>query len=145
MSPAQWECSMVKALMLGLPASLDMIGKALNFKEDKQKMKEGKTLINYFCKPCKPTKTNQGRLRNLPEHDPEKWEMFKEYCIRDVETEIEIWSMLEKYSIQAKEKRLWELDQEINDRGVGMDIDFIKQAICATVIILKGYLAEQQS
>ncbi len=116
--PGDWECTMVKALTLGLPSSLDMVGKALKFEEDKQKMKEGKALIQYFCKPCKPTKTNGKRTRNLPEHDMEKWETFKEYCKRDVEVEREIRNLLNRYKTTIKEKELWQLDQHINDRGV---------------------------
>lgn len=129
MNPAQWDCTMIQALRMGLPGSLDMVGKALNFQEDKQKMKEGKALIQYFCKPCKPTKTNGGRTRNLPEHDPEKWELFKEYCKQDVEVEREIRRKLNKYKTTDKEKRLWDLDQEINDRGINLDLILAEQAI----------------
>ncbi|WP_073006206.1 DNA polymerase [Clostridium amylolyticum] len=132
--PEQWECTMVKALTIGLPGSLDMVGKALNFEEDKQKMKEGKALIQYFCKPCKPTKTNGKRTRNLPEHDPEKWELFKEYCKRDVEVEREIRNKLSRYETLDKEQRLWQLDQKINDLGINLDIDLALKAIeCDTV------------
>lgn len=127
--PEQWDCSMIRALRLGLPSSLADVGKALKLDEDKQKMKEGKALIQYFCKPCKPTKTNDGRTRNLPEHDPEKWETFKLYCKQDVEVEREIRKKLERYRTTEKEKLLWDLDQKINDRGVNVDIDFIKSAI----------------
>ncbi|WP_434302674.1 DNA polymerase [Clostridium botulinum] len=127
--PGQWQCTMVKALTLGLPGSLDMVGKALNFEEDKQKMKEGKALIQYFCKPCKPTKTNGKRTRNLPEHDMDKWELFKEYCKRDVEVEREIRNLLNRYETKSEEQRLWQLDQHINDRGIGTDLILIKQAI----------------
>ena len=129
MPPKEWSCTMIKALTIGLPGSLDMVGKALQFDEDKQKMKEGKALIQYFCKPCKPTKANGGRTRNLPEHAPEKWEMFKEYCKQDVEVERNIRKLLSKYKTTEKEKLLWNLDQTINDRGVGVDIDFIEKAI----------------
>ncbi len=129
MPPEQWECTMIKALTMGLPGSLDMVGKALNFEEDKQKMKEGKALIQYFCKPCKPTKTNGKRTRNLPEHDPEKWELFKEYCKQDVEVERAIRNKLSKFETTDKEKRLWQLDQVINDRGVGTDLILINKAI----------------
>lgn len=129
MTPQQWDCTMVKALRLGLPGSLDMVGKVLNFEEDKQKMKEGKALIQYFCKPCKPTKSNGQRVRNLPEHDLEKWELFKEYCIRDVETEREIRKKLSKYSTTEKEKALWDLDQAINDTGINTDLTLIENAI----------------
>lgn len=124
-----WECTMIKALTMGLPGSLDMVGKVLNFEEDKQKMKEGKSLIQYFCKPCKPTKTNGKRTRNLPEHDPEKWELFKEYCKQDVEVERAIRNKLSKFETTDKEKRLWQLDQVINDRGVGTDLVLINKAI----------------
>lgn len=129
MNPAQWDCTMIQALRMGLPGSLDMVGKSLNFEEDKQKMKEGKALIQYFCKPCKPTKVNGGRIRNLPEHDPEKWELFKEYCKQDVEVEREIRKKLSKYKTTDKEKRLWDLDQEINDRGINLDLVLAEQAI----------------
>lgn len=128
-NPEQWECTMIKALIMGLPGSLDMVGKALNFEEDKQKMKEGKALIQYFCKPCKPTKTNGKRTRNFPEHDSEKWELFKEYCKQDVEVERAIRNKLKKFETTDKEKRLWQLDQVINDRGVGTDLVLINKAI----------------
>lgn len=114
---------------MGLPSSLEMVGKALHFEEDKQKMKEGKDLIKYFCKPCKPTKTNGQRTRNLPEHAPDKWETFKLYCKQDVEVERDIRNKLSKYKTLDKEQQLWELDQHINDRGVGVDIELIKKAI----------------
>ncbi|EJO5347319.1 DNA polymerase [Clostridium botulinum] len=129
MPPEQWECTMVKALTLGLPSSLDMVGKALNFEEDRQKMKEGKALIQYFCKPCKPTKTNGKRTRNLPEHDMDKWELFKEYCKRDVEVEREIRNLLNKYETKIEEQKLWQLDQHINDRGVRIDLVLVENAI----------------
>ncbi|NRT88128.1 DNA polymerase [Clostridium beijerinckii] len=127
--PEEWQCSMIKALTMGLPSSLEMVGKALHFEEDKQKMKEGKDLIKYFCKPCKPTKTNGQRTRNLPEHAPDKWETFKLYCKQDVEVERDIRNKLSKYKTLDKEQQLWELDQHINDRGVGVDIELIKKAI----------------
>lgn len=129
MKPEEWDCTMIKAMRLGLPSSLDMVGKALHFPEDKQKMKEGKALIQYFCKPCKPTKTNGGRTRNLPEHAPEKWEIFKEYCKQDVEVERNIRNKLSKYEVIPKEKLLWNLDQEINDIGINLDLDMINRAI----------------
>ena len=129
MNPAQWDCTMIQALRMGLPGSLDMVGKALNFQEDKQKMKEGKALIQYFCKPCKPTKVNGGRIRNLPEHDAEKWELFKEYCKQDVEVERSIRKKLSKYKTTEKEKRLWDLDQEINERGINLDSILAQKAM----------------
>ncbi|WP_252247426.1 DNA polymerase [Clostridium sp. ZBS4] len=127
--PKQWQCTMIKALTLGLPGSLDMVGKAMHFEEDKQKMKEGKALIQYFCKPCKPTKVNKGRTRNLPEHSPEKWETFKLYCKQDVEVEREIRNKLDRYQTTEKEQRLWNLDQMINDRGVNLDLALAEKAI----------------
>lgn len=127
--PEQWDCTMIRALRLGLPGSLDMVGKALKFPEDKQKMKEGKALIQYFCKPCKSTKSNGGRTRNLPEHAPEKWELFKEYCKQDVEVERNIRKALEQFPVLDSEKELWNLDQEINDRGVAVDMELIEKAI----------------
>ncbi|WP_252237395.1 DNA polymerase [Clostridium sp. ZBS17] len=127
--PEQWQCTMIKALTLGLPGSLDMVGKAMHFEEDKQKMKEGKALIQYFCKPCKPTKVNKGRTRNLPENSPEKWETFKLYCKQDVEVEREIRNKLDRYQTTEKEQRLWNLDQMINDRGVNLDLALAEKAI----------------
>ena len=129
MSPDQWRCTMIKALTIGLPGSLDMVGKALHLPEDKQKLATGKRLIQYFCKPCKPTKSNGGRTRNLPEHDLEKWELFKEYCIRDVESERDIRKKLDKFITTKNEQDLWTLDQIINDRGVNTDITVIERAI----------------
>lgn len=127
--PEEWQCSMIKALTMGLPGSLDMVGKAMHFEEDKQKMKEGKDLIKYFCRPCKPTKSNGQRVRNLPEHAPDKWETFKLYCKQDVEVERDIRNKLSRYKTTDKEQRLWELDQHINDRGVGVDLELIQKAI----------------
>ena len=129
MSPDQWRCTMVKALTIGLPGSLDMVGKALHLPEDKQKLATGKRLIQYFCKPCKPTKANGGRTRNLPVHELEKWELFKEYCIRDVESERDIRKKLDKFITTKNEQDLWTLDQIINDRGVNTDITVIERAI----------------
>ncbi|MBZ9633047.1 DNA polymerase [Clostridium sp. FP1] len=127
--PEMWQCTMVKALTMGLPGSLGMVGTAMHLPEDKQKMKEGKALIQYFCKPCKSTKTNGGRTRNLPEHDMEKWEIFKSYCMQDVVAERDIKNKLSIYLSTDKEQRLWELDQHINDRGVGTDLVLIEKAI----------------
>ena len=129
MSPDQWRCTMIKALTIGLPGSLDMVGKALHLPEDKQKLATGKRLIQYFCKQCKPTKANGGRTRNLPEHDLEKWELFKDYCIRDVESERDIRKKLDKFITTKNEQDLWTLDQIINDRGVNTDITVIERAI----------------
>lgn len=125
MPPEQWECTMVHAATLGLPGSLGDVTKILGFEEDKAKDKEGKALIQYFCKPCKPTKTNGGRTRNLPEHDPEKWEKFKAYCQQDVVAEQAVADRLAKWKPSKEEKELWDLDQAINDRGVKLDIPFV--------------------
>jgi len=129
MNPDQWRCSQVKALTMGLPAGLAMIGKALKWADDKAKMKEGKALINYFCKPCKPTKANDGRTRNLPEHDPDKWATFIDYNAQDVEVERSLYNSMEQYPTTETEIKLWELDQRINDRGVYIDKPFIDQVI----------------
>lgn len=125
--PSHWDCTMVRCAMLGLPMSLDKAAEVL--KLPVQKMKEGKTLINYFCKPCKPTKTNGGRLRNLPHHNPEKWELFKRYCAMDVEVERSIRTKLSFFTPSEDERSLWILDQLINDRGVRMDKKLISNAI----------------
>lgn len=127
MDASQWECTMVKCAMLGLPLSLDAVGKVL--KLENQKMKEGKALIKYFSCPCKPTKVNGGRTRNLPEHDPAKWEIFKRYCIRDVEVEQKIREMTAAYAIPEWEHDLYVIDQRINDRGVMVDMALVNNAI----------------
>jgi len=129
LDPKGWQCTMVKSLTLGLPGSLAKVYKALNFEEDKQKMFVGKSLIRYFSIPCKPSKVNGGRIRNLPEHDTEKWELFKTYCIQDVEVERAIRIKLERFETMEEEQELWELDQRINDRGVYTDKELINQAI----------------
>lgn len=127
--PEQWSCTMVHSMMLGLPASLDGVGKALRL--DVQKDQAGRRLIQYFSVPCKPTKANGGRTRNLPRHDPEKWQAFIEYCRRDVEVEREIRRRLAKYPIPEREQKLWEIDQKINDRGFLVDLDLARKAIDA--------------
>lgn len=129
LDPEQWRCTMVHAATLGLPRTLGEVGAVLGLPEDKQKMKEGKALIQYFCKPCKPTKTNHQRTRNLPEHDPDKWSTFCAYNIRDVETEREIRRMLEAFPVIDEEWEAYWLDQRINDRGVKIDKDLMNAAI----------------
>lgn len=129
LDPAGWSCTMVHALTLGLPGSLDMASKMLRLADDKAKMSVGKQLITYFCRPCKPTKVNGGRERNLPKHAPEKWAMFKEYCVRDVVAEREIRRRLSNFPVRVGEQKLWELDQRINDRGVGIDAQLVSEAI----------------
>nr|WP_325190609.1 DNA polymerase [uncultured Selenomonas sp.] len=129
LDPTGWSCTMVHALTLGLPGSLDMASKALRLADDKAKMSVGKQLITYFCKPCKPTKVNGGRERNLPEHAPEKWALFKEYCVRDVVAEREIRRRVSNFPVRVEEQLLWELDQCINDRGVSIDAQLVSEAI----------------
>ena len=126
--PEQWHCTMVEALSCGLPRSLAEAGSALGLPEDKAKMKEGKALIQYFCKPCKPTKSNGQRTRNLPHHAPDKWLMFQAYNARDVETEREIRRRVTGGVPDVEWKAYW-LDQQINDRGVLVDHDLVKAAI----------------
>ena len=125
----QWHCTMVHAYYCGLPGQLGQLGKALGLAESKQKMAVGKQLIRYFCVPCNPTKTNYGRTRNLWYHDKNKWELFKKYCIRDVETEMEIHKMLERHPFPDAEHCIWVLDQYINLGGVQMDTDLIRGAL----------------
>lgn len=127
LSPSGWRCTMVQALELGLPGSLELSASVLDV--DQQKMKEGRALINYFSKPCRPTISNGKRTRNLPEHDLIKWEVFKNYCAQDVRTEQAIQTKLNKWPITAKEQQLYELDQKINDRGILLDPVLIDQAI----------------
>lgn len=127
MSATQWRCSAVHSLELGLPTSLDKVSKCMNLEQ--QKMNEGKALIRYFSMPCKPTKTNGGRTRNLPNNDREKWNVFKTYCKQDVEVERAIRKKLEKYPVTDKEWQLWALDQKINDGGVKIDKVLVNNAI----------------
>lgn len=122
MPPEQWRCTMVLAVQLGLPRSLAAVGQALGLTEEEQKKKTGAALIQYFCKPCKPTRTNGQRTKNTRLHAPEKWELFKEYNIQDVVTEQIILKRLRDFRPDQSEQDLWTLDQEINDRGVLLDI-----------------------
>jgi len=129
LDPKAWHCTMVHALSLGFPASLADVGKALNLEEDKQKMAVGKRLITYFCKPCKPTQANGQRTRNYPHHDPEKWDLFKEYNRQDVVTEQAIYDKLMKFPLPESERILYCLDQSINDYGIGVDTDLMDKVI----------------
>ncbi len=127
LSPNSWRCSMVWSAYLGLPLSLEGVGTVLKLKE--QKLKEGGDLIRYFCLPCKPTKINGGRKRNFPHHAPDKWAAFINYNKRDVEVELAIKDKLRNHPVPDF---LWEeyhQDQNINDRGIGIDVDFVKAAI----------------
>ena len=127
LEPDQWRCSMIWSAYLGLPLSLAGVGAVL--KLDKQKLDTGKDLIRYFCKPCRPTKKNGGRTRNLPRHDPGKWEQFKSYNLRDVETEMEIQKKLARFPVPEFVWDEYHLDQEINDRGIRVDMQMVENAI----------------
>ena len=127
LEPESWKCSMVWSATLGLPLSLENVGTVLGL--EKQKLSEGKDLIRYFCVPCKPTKANGGRIRNLPEHDREKWERFKAYNLRDVEAEMQIQQRLVKFPVPDFVWEEYWQDQEINDRGIGVDMEMVKNAI----------------
>lgn len=127
LEPEGWHCTMVWASTLGLPLSLESAGAALGL--EKQKLTEGKDLIRYFCVPCKPTKANGGRMRNLPKHDREKWRRFKAYNLRDVETEMLIQKRLSNFPVPDAIWEEYHLDQEINDRGIGVDMELVRQAI----------------
>lgn len=127
LDPAAWKCSMIWSAYMGLPLSLAGTGAVLGLEE--QKLKEGKDLIRYFCVPCKPTKVNSGRTRNLPEHDMEKWNLFKSYNKRDVEMEVAIQDRLKKHPVPDFVWNEYHLDQEINDRGISLDMDVVENAI----------------
>ena len=127
LNPAGWKCSMVWSAYMGLPLSLEGVGAVLNL--DNQKMKEGRDLIRYFCVPCKETKTNGGRTRNLPQHAPDKWNLFKSYNKRDVEVEMAIQERLQKYPVPDQVWEEYHQDQEINDRGIAIDLELARQAV----------------
>ena len=129
MPPEQWECTSVHALELGMPSGLGRVAEVLGLPQDLQKSKTGKALINFFSKPCKATKVNGGRTRNLPQHDPDRWQLFKDYCKQDVVTERAVRKVLEQFPLPLSEQFLWEVDQKINDRGVKIDRDFMVMAI----------------
>ena len=127
LDPVSWKCTMIWSAYMGLPLSLEGVGAVLKLQD--QKLKEGKDLIRYFCTPCKPTKANGGRTRNLPEHDPEKWKRFKFYNHRDVEVEMAIQKRLTKYPVPEQIWDEYHLDQEINDRGIALDMKVVENAI----------------
>ena len=128
LNPEAWRCSMVWSAYMGLPLSLEGAGAVLRL--DDQKLSEGKDLIRYFCVPCAPTKSNGGRTRNLPEHAPDKWALFKKYNQRDVEVEMAIQQKLRRYPVPDFVWEEYHLDQEINDRGIAIDMDIVENAIC---------------
>lgn len=127
LDPTSWRCSLVWSAYMGLPLSLEGVGAVLGLEE--QKLKEGKELIRYFCCPCKPTKTNGGRTRNMPSDAPDKWELFKKYNVRDVQVEMAIQTKLAKFPVPENIWDEYHLDQEINDRGIAIDMTVVKNAI----------------
>ena len=127
LNPESWRCSMVWAATMGLPLSLEGVGSVLGL--EKQKLTEGKELIKFFCQPCAPTKTNGQRTRNLPFHAPDKWDAFKRYNLRDVETEMGIQQRLAKFPVPDQIWEEYHIDQEINDRGVRLDMELVRSAI----------------
>lgn len=143
LSPDSWHCTMVWSATLGLPLSLEGVGAVLGL--EKQKLTEGKNLIKYFCVPCAPTKTNGGRTRNLPQHDMEKWEQFKAYNLRDVETEMSIQKKLSRFPVPDFIWDEYHLDQEINDRGIGLDMTLVEQAIAIDSISRKNLTQQIQN
>lgn len=143
LSPDSWHCTMVWSATLGLPLSLEGVGAVLGL--EKQKLTEGKHLIKYFCVPCAPTKTNGGRTRNLPQHDMEKWEQFKAYNLRDVETEMSIQKKLSRFPVPDTIWDEYHLDQEINDRGIGLDMTLVEQAIAIDSISRKSLTQQIQN
>lgn len=128
LNPEAWRCSMVWSAYIGLPLSLE--GASAVLKLDDQKLSEGKDLIRYFCVPCAPTKSNGDRTRNLPEHAPDKWTLFKKYNQRDVEVEMAIQQRLHRYPVPVFVWKEYHLDQEINDRGIAIDTGVVENAIC---------------
>ncbi len=126
-SPKGWKCTMTWAAYMGLPLSLKNVGLALNL--DDKKMEEGKDLIRYFCMPCSPTKSNSGRTRNLPAHAPDKWKVFKAYNKRDVEVEMAVQQRLRHFPVPEFVWEEYHLDQEINDRGIMLDMQLVNNAI----------------
>ena len=143
LAPSSWKCSRIWGAYMGLPLSLEGIGAVLKLND--QKMKEGKDLIRYFCVPCKPTKTNGGRTRNLPEHDREKWETFKSYNKRDVEVELAVKDRLTKYPVPEFIWDQYHLDQEINDRGIGVDMHLVRNAISIDAQTKHSLLSQMQN
>ena len=143
LSPDSWHCTLVWSATLGLPLYLEGVGAVLGL--EKQKLTEGKNLIKYFCVPCAPTKTNGGRTRNLPQHDMEKWEQFKAYNLRDVETEMSIQKKLTRFPVPDFIWNEYHLDQEINDRGIGLDMTLVEQAIAIDSISRKNLTQQIQN
>lgn len=138
----QWRCTMLHGIYLGYPAGLDALGTALNLPQDKRKMGAGKSLINYFCKPCKPTKSNGNRTRNLSRHEPEKWQLFKTYCIQDVLTENTILNKLSGFPVPDDVQKQWQLDMRMNAFGVRLDRELIEGALYCNDVITQELMNE---
>ena len=140
--PDQWRCTMFHGLYCGYTAGLDATGRALGLEEDKRKLNTGKALIRYFCIPCAPSKVNGGRTRNLPQHDPARWELFKQYNAQDVVTEMEIERRLSAFPVPDWVQRQWEVDLIINARGVAVDMDFVEGALYLGNTVRQNLMAE---
>lgn len=140
--PDQWRCTMFHGLYCGYTAGLDATGKALGLPQDKQKLNTGKALIRYFCVPCKPSKANGQRSRNLPQHDPAKWELFKTYCKQDVVTEMEIEKRLSAFPVPDWVQKQWETDLIINARGVAVDLELVTGALSLGDTVRQTLMAE---
>lgn len=134
----QWRCTMAHGLYCGYPAGLERAGEAIGLPQDKRKLTIGKALIKYFCVPCKPTRTNGGRSWNLPKHAPDKWELFKQYCMQDVVTENEILRRLDRFPMPAEEERLWQMDVLMNAFGVRIDTGMLEGAL-----VINGFCEQQ--
>lgn len=134
----QWRCTMAHGLYCGYPAGLERAGEAIGLPQDKRKLTIGKALIKYFCVPCKPTRTNGGRSWNLPKHAPDKWELFKQYCMQDVVTENEILRRLDRFPMPAEEERLWQMDVLMNAFGVRVDTGMLEGAL-----VINGFCEQQ--
>lgn len=134
----QWRCTMAHGLYCGYPAGLERAGEAIGLPQDKRKLTIGKALTKYFCVPCKPTRTNGGRSWNLPKHAPDKWELFKQYCMQDVVTENEILRRLDRFPMPAEEERLWQMDVLMNAFGVRIDTGMLEGAL-----VINGFCEQQ--
>ena len=142
MIPSQWRCTMFHGLYCGYTAGLAATGKVLGLPEDKQKLNTGKALIRYFCVPCKPSKSNGGRTRNLPKHDPAKWDLFKEYNAQDVVTEMEIEKRLSLTPVPDWLQHQWEVDLTINQRGVAVDQELVQGALYMGAVTREALMQE---
>ncbi|MGN0553196.1 MAG: DNA polymerase [Oscillospiraceae bacterium] len=142
---SKWRCTMLHGLYCGFPGGLAAVGDALGLPQDKKKMGIGKALINYFCKPCKPSSANGNRTRNLPRHAPEKWDMFKTYCVQDVVTEMSVENMLSAFPVSEDVQHQWELDHRINAYGVRLDLELVNGAINCSEAITAELMEEAMS